>query len=318
MIPLSSQETQQNVVARSGDGILSLLRKNGLSPSKVDDFIQLNKKQLGPDNRVYAGKIYVLPTQTETLGNSIPVSTISYPIFGPNYLQVKVKNNSLKGAVYYLKSGHGGPDPGAMGKYLNHTLCEDEYAYDVILRLGRNLIENGATVYFITRDPNDGIRDEMFLTADKDEVCYPHLDIPLNQVLRLKQRTNAVNKLYPANAGKFQRMISIHVDARSKGENIDVFFYYDKRSKTGEKAARILKTTFEEKYRKNQPNRGYEGTVSDRDLYVVTHSKPVSVYIELGNIHHARDQQRIDNPDNRQALANWLAVGLIKDYKLNK
>lgn len=242
---------------------------------------------------------------------------VVFPIFGPNYKEIQVKNNILNGAVYYLKSGHGGPDPGAMGKYMNYTLCEDEYAYDVILRLGRNLIENGATVYFITRDPNDGIRDEQFLPADKDEVCYPDLTIPLNQVQRLKQRTNAINNLFEVNKGKFQRMISIHVDARSKGKNIDVFFYYDKISPKGLKTAKILKNTFEEKYKKNQPNRGYKGTVSNRDLYVVTQSKPVSVYIELGNIHHARDQKRIIQPDNRQALANWLLEGLIRDFRQN-
>jgi len=244
--------------------------------------------------------------------------TRTFKIFGSAHQQVKITGSALKGAVYYLKSGHGGPDPGALGKYLKHTLCEDEYAYDVTLRLGRKLIENGATVYFIIRDPNDGIRDKEYLTPDKDEVCYPEKTIPLNQVERLKQRTNAINALYNANAGKFQRMIAIHIDSRSKGKNIDVFFYHDKVSKKGEKAAIILKTTFEEKYRKHQPDRGYRGTVSPRNLYVVSNSKPVSVFIELGNIHHRLDQQRIVNPNNRQALANWLAEGLIRDYRTNK
>ena len=197
-------------------------------------------------------------------------------------------------------------------------ITEDEYAYDVILRLGRNLIENGATVHFIVIDPNDGIRDEQFLKPDKDEVCNPNLTIPINQVQRLKQRTDAVNRLYNQNKGGFHRMVSVHVDARSKGQNIDVFFYHDQRSKTGARAAQILKNTFEEKYRRHQPNRGYRGTVSDRNLYVVRNSIPVSVYIELGNIHHARDQQRIISPDNRQALANWLTDGLIEDFKTNK
>ncbi|HPJ79032.1 MAG TPA: N-acetylmuramoyl-L-alanine amidase [Prolixibacteraceae bacterium] len=245
-------------------------------------------------------------------------TTKTFKIFGPKYQQVTIKSNTLAGAVYFLKSGHGGPDPGAMGKYGGHTLCEDEYAYDVILRLGRNLIEQGATVYFIIRDPNDGIRDDQYLKADKDEVCTPDLAIPLNQVQRLRQRTGAINKLSRNHKGKFQRMISVHVDARSKNKNIDVFFYHDHRSKTGQKTARIMKETFEEKYRRHQPNRGYQGTVSDRNLYVVANSLPVSVYIELGNIHHSRDQQRIVSADNRQALANWMTEALVKDFKTNK
>jgi N-acetylmuramoyl-L-alanine amidase len=244
--------------------------------------------------------------------------TRTIKILGPVNQQVRITGSSLNGAVYYLKSGHGGPDPGAMGKYRNYALCEDEYAYDVILRLGKKLIENGAAVYFIIRDPNDGIRDREFLTPDKDEVCYPGQTIPLNQVERLKQRTNAINSLYNKNKGKFQRMVSIHIDSRSKGKNIDVFFYHNRQSKKGEKAAKILKTTFEEKYRKHQPDRGYHGSVSPRNLYVLTHSLPVSVFVELGNIHHSIDQKRIIDSNNRQALANWLAEGLIKDFRTNK
>lgn len=239
-------------------------------------------------------------------------------ILGAALQDVRITGNSLKGAVYYLESGHGGPDPGAMGIYLQQTLCEDEYAYDVILRLGRKLIENGATVYFITRDKNDGIRQGTFLPCDTDEICYPDSEIPLDQVKRLKQRTDAVNNLYLKNKISFQRFISIHVDARSRDQNIDVFFYHDKRSKKGAKAANILKNTFNAKYEKHQPGRGYRGTVSDRNLYVVANSLPVSVYIELGNINHRLDQQRIIDADNRQALANWLAEGLMNDFRTNK
>ncbi len=108
-----------------------------------------------------------------------------YPIFGRKYELVETKTNYLKGSVYYLVSGHGGPDPGAMGKYQNHVLCEDEYAYDITIRLARNLVENGATVYMITMDPNDGIRDETFLMPDKDAVCYPNQGVPLNKLKRL-------------------------------------------------------------------------------------------------------------------------------------
>jgi N-acetylmuramoyl-L-alanine amidase len=250
-------------------------------------------------------------------GEAVP-EIKTFKIFGTAYQNVKITSSLLNGAVYYLKSGHGGPDPGAMGEYMNNILCEDEYAYDVILRLGRKLIENGATVYFIIRDSNDGIRDNEFLKPDKDETCYPDLTIPLNQVERLKQRTNTINSLYEKNKGKFQRMIAIHVDSRSKGKNIDVFFYHDKVSKKGRKAATILKNTFEEKYRLHQPDRGYQGNVSQRDLYVLTHSKPVSIFIELGNIHHSLDQKRIIDSNNRQALANWLAEGLIRDFRTNK
>jgi N-acetylmuramoyl-L-alanine amidase len=327
--PYKVNAQQKEVVAEKGDGIYTILTRNGLSFSEYSKtFIELNKNKLGKDNTLLAGVKYKLP---DGKGNETPtavkpataatntVGTVkTFDIFGPAYKNVEIISNELNGAIYYLVPGHGGPDPGAVGKYGNQILCEDEYAYDVTLRLARNLIQRGATVYMIVIDPNDGIRDESILKADKDEVCYPNLTIPLNQLKRLKQRTDAVNALYSKNKNAFHRMICIHVDSRSHGENIDVFFYHDKRSNTGEKTAKILQKTFQEKYDANQPGRGYKGTVTWRNLYELQNSYPPAVFIELGNINHHRDQQRFIIANNRQALANWLTQGLITDFKTNK
>lgn len=317
--PFSVSAQQTEVVAEKGEGIYRLLDRCGYSASQyLDAFIELNKDRLGPGNTLFAGRKYKLPSKGNEVTSGPASSVRRFDVFGKNYADVEIIDNQLKGAVYYLKAGHGGPDPGAVGIYGNWQLCEDEYAYDVTLRLARNLTQHGATIYLITRDPNDGIRDDSYLKPDKDEVCYPNLRIPLNQTRRLKQRTDAVNSLYRKHKGSFQRMIAIHVDSRSHGENIDVFFYHDHRSDTGRKAARILQKTFQRKYDQHQPGRGYNGTVSDRNLYVVRNTYPVAVYIELGNINHRRDQQRFIISSNRQALANWLFEGLLEDFKTNK
>ncbi len=324
----------KEVIAIKGDGIYKLLKRNGINPSKYTDaFVELNKTRLGKDNTLFAGVKYKLPdTGTSAIETIVaamdapPTPTTSkisaqikhFDMFGQKYADVEIKTDELKGAVYYLIAGHGGPDPGAVGKYAGHQVCEDEYAYDVTLRMARNLIEKGATVYMITLDKNDGIRDESFLRADKDEVCYPNQTIPLNQVKRLHQRVDATNKLYKQNRNAFQRVIIIHVDSRSKGENIDIFFYHDIQSTTGKKAATTLQRTFHNKYNLHQPGRGYQGTVSSRNLYVLKNTYPAGVYIELANINHDRDIKRLIIADNRQAVANWLTEGLITDFNTNK
>lgn len=319
LLPLFLNAQTKIVEAKKGEGIYRLLARNGLSAAKyLDLFIEMNKDNLGADNSLYAGVKYKLPDPNVKITRNANAKVARFEIFGKDYAEVEIKNENLDGAIYYLVAGHGGPDPGAIGTYNNKSLCEDEYAYDVTLRLARKLIENGATVYMITRDKDDGIRDESYLKPDKDERCYPNSKIPINQLRRLKQRTDAVNNLYRKNRGSFQRMIAIHVDSRSRGENIDVFFYHDKRSESGEKACRILQNKFQEKYDMHQPGRGYHGTVSSRGLYVVRNTYPVAVYIELGNINHRRDQQRFLLADNRQALANWLTEGLITDFVTNK
>lgn len=244
------------------------------------------------------------------------VKTITEPLFGKDFEQVEVVDQHLKGAVFYLVSGHGGPDPGAMGKIGKNVLCEDEYAYDVTLRFGRELLRHGAKVYFIVRDPHDGIRNELYLKSSKDEVCYPDLQIPLNQVERLKQRVDAINTLYRnEQQSNYKRCIELHVDARDTKKNIDIFFYYHEGNKLGERLASTLRNSIERKYQLKQPGRGYYGDVSTRNLYMLKKTIPTAVFIELGNIHHPRDQQRLIYENNRQALARWMCDGVTEDFQ---
>lgn len=314
---LLAQDNYKLARVRNGDGIITLLSRHGLSPKIYQDaFIKLNKAKLGKNNSLIKGKKYKLPLKKslKSLSNNVVI-----PLFGNKYKNVKVEDSRLKNAIFYLVAGHGGPDPGAVGKYGKRKLMEDEYAYDVTLRLARNLIQHGATVHMITRDNNDGIRDASYLAADQDEKCYPNKTIPLNQLARLKQRTNAVNDLYKKNKKtKYQRVLIIHVDSRSNKENIDVFFYYDKRSKSGKLFSTNLLNTFNAKYKKHQSRRGYDGSISTRNLYVLKNTYPTATFIELGNINNKRDQLRFIKSDNRQALANWLFEGILLDYKNNK
>ncbi len=239
----------------------------------------------------------------------------TFPILGPKYEKTPIISSSMEGHVYYLISGHGGPDPGAIGHKDGHMLCEDEYAYDVTLRLARNLLQQGATVYMITRD-TDGIRDEEFLSSDKDETVWYNQRIPLNQVRRLRQRTAKINELYAkhkAEGAKVQRVIEIHIDSRYETQKVDIFFYYYPGSSKGQAMANEMYSTIKAEYDEHQANRGYRGVVRSRNLHTLRESAAPAVYIELGNITNEFDQKRLLIVNNRQAIANWLALG-IKNY----
>ncbi len=304
---LAQEETPYKIsIPQKGEGLYAFLSRNNLNPDKfTQQFLNLNKGKFGKNNALLLGVKYKIPA-TE--------SYLFEPLYGKEREKFKVESNDLSGAVYHLVSGHGGPDPGALGKYGDKTLAEDEYAYDITLRLAKKLQENGATVNMIIQDTNDGIRDESYLEMDKDEICNEEI-IPLEQIDRLKQRTKVINQLYIKNKPAYQRCVIIHVDSRSKGKAIDVFFYHSPKSKSGEKTAKELVKIFDEKYNKHQPSRGYSGIVSSRNLYLLRKTYPTAVFIELGNIRNYRDQQRFILENNRQALANWLYEGLLSDYK---
>ena len=342
---------QQKATPKAGEGISSFLLRHNRSPKKYyDDFIELNKQKLGKNNVLKVGVTYVIPPvkkSTTTSAKTTPAkntgaknttsegagtkqasskakstkigTTINEPLFGKQLANVKVPSNRLAGACFYVVSGHGGPDPGAIGKVGRYELHEDEYAYDIALRLARNLMQEGAEVHIIIQDAKDGIRDDSYLSNSKRETCMGDA-IPLNQVQRLQQRCDKINALYRKDRKNhsYCRAIFIHIDSRSKGKQTDVFFYYSNKKGDSKRLANNMKDTFESKYDKHQPNRGFSGTVSGRNLYVLSHTTPASVFVELGNIQNTFDQRRLVINSNRQALAKWLMEGFLKDYKEKK
>lgn len=239
-----------------------------------------------------------------------------FPVFGKKYAKTPLASRKLQGKVFYIISGHGGPDGGAEGTRAGNTLCEDEYAYDVSLRLVRLLVSHGATAFMIVRDPNDGIRDEAYLKCDKDEVVWGDQEIPLDQKERLAQRTELINQFterYLKAGISDQTIIEIHVDSRHRHHETDVFFYYRPDSEPSKSLAQKMHQTFLQKYTKVRAQKQYNGTVSPRGLFTLRETTtPVAVYVELGNIRNSWDQQRLVVPSNRQALANWLCAALLR------
>ena len=160
-----SVQAQQKATPKAGEGISTFLLRHNRSPKKYyDDFVELNKQKLGKNNVLKMGVTYVIPpvkrssgtsakpapakktarkevstedtvTKSRTSGAKKIGTTINEPLFGKKLSSVKVSSNRLAGACFYVVSGHGGPDPGAIGWVGKHELHEDEYAYDIALRL---------------------------------------------------------------------------------------------------------------------------------------------------------------------------------------
>jgi N-acetylmuramoyl-L-alanine amidase len=236
-------------------------------------------------------------------------------LFGPSYKKVKHLDDLLTGCVFYLDPGHGGPDPGAIGYKDGKELTEDEYAYDVTLRLAHNLLEHNATVFMVIIDSTDGIRDEQYLKNNTDEYFGTGKLITGDQKERLQGRIDYINSLTSKFPEKKQRLIVIHVDSRETEQRIDVFFYHKPGDSLSKKYAETLMETLERKYNNSQPGRGYSGNVTDRNLYMLRRSPVISVYIELGNLQNPQDQLRFINKNNRQAIANWLCEGILHNER---
>lgn len=348
---LSAQsDSVRTVVAQQGDGIYKILRENGYEAKDYyHDFLEINKDKIQQEDQLILGETYILPPKHEIAEpehvviidtvpqlcikpDSVHVADSSPQVVVPEVPakpkpQVKmelriadtIKGTALKGAVFYLIAGHGGPDPGATSYVDGVMISEDEYAYDITLRLARCIEEQSGKVYLIIDDPDDGIRDEKILKIDYDEYYYPGFEISRDKNQRLLERAEAVNKLFYANkSAKYQRVVEIHLDSRPSSQRVDAFFYYCHGSSKGKKLAETMYNVFRQKYAKFQPNRGYFGTVEERNLLVIKKVIPPAAFMEAGNINNERDRKRLLDANNRQALAKWLSEALIQDYKANQ
>ncbi|MFK7934288.1 MAG: N-acetylmuramoyl-L-alanine amidase [Saprospiraceae bacterium] len=205
-----------------------------------DDWINKKTKETATENKMSEEELAEaleaeakasekVKTSNKTDFANAAVGERNFPIFGKKYAYTPLESNKLKGQVFYIVSGHGGPDPGAMTKLAGRSICEDEYSYDVALRLCRKLVANGATAYMITRDPNDGIRDGKYLKSDRDEVLWGNVRMYRQHKPRLFQRSNIINELFEKHKKQGvegQKLIAIHIDSRSKRAQTDLFFYY--------------------------------------------------------------------------------------------
>lgn len=281
-----------------------------LSPSNSTNYVSDSsestvKTEVSPMTNVH--------TPGETVLKNTGVKMINVPLFGPKFENVYIEDFTLQGQVYYIISGHGGIDPGAVYQNGKIKLCEDEYAYDVALRLARNLMQHGAIVEIIVQDPNDGIREGLYLDCDTDELTLGQHLIPVSQKTRLQDRASKVNQLYnkyQKQGYKIHKAIEIHVDSRNQNHRQDVFFYYNNNSKKSKEMADNIRNVFQSKYDQHQKGRGYKGFIEDRGIYMVRAVTPPMVFVELANIRNESDQKRLLVNTNRQALANWLFEGI--------
>lgn len=176
-------------------------------------------------------------------------------------------------------------------------------------------MQEGAEVRIIIQDAKDGIRDGKYLSNSKRETCMG-ASIPLNQVARLQQRCAKINELYKKDRKNYKYCRAVFFMWTAVARAIRPMYSLPLQNKPDSKRlAKTMKKTFESKYDKHQPNRGFTGTVSARNLYVLANTSPASVFVELGNIQNTFDQRRFVISSNRQALAKWMMEGFIADYK---
>lgn len=218
------------------------------------------------------------------------------------------KKGSLYGWVVVVDPGHGGQDPGSSRMHGGARVTEDEYVYDVALRVQRLIRERqGISILTIT----DKIGERNLSPAKKLPDSRTERFAVDGTLVRARQSGldrrialgNITHRRYPNHK---QAWISIHFDALGSSPSIKGVRII--AADTASRLARALRRSFgiENRLREKSPVvKSGDRAHGIRRLYVLNSSNQIGerVLIELGNFRNDIDLWRIRDPKVREAYA---------------
>ncbi|SFB66568.1 N-acetylmuramoyl-L-alanine amidase [Flagellimonas taeanensis] len=287
---LFAQEASYYMVkAEQGDGIFSLLRKQGLDPAKhYEAFVKLNSENIKDGSFLKVGTAYKIPQAADALKKTgVVVRTgegAEEPIFDGELAQMSLKSDKLKDAVYYIIT----EDP---------QNTENDYVKDVAESLAADLMVHGAKVYIMGDGVSEPVNGEV-VTANQKMGSY----------------IEVINKRYIQNTGKYQRVLVIRADGVSGKEDMDVAVYHYNKSEEGQRLAENIQNMFKRHSVSNRSYKDINMIFEDKNsLYLARNILPAISLLTLENASKTSNQKIAVRPDKKQ-FASLISDGIMNDY----
>ncbi len=202
----------------------------------------------------------------------------------------------LKGWRIIIDPGHGGHDPGAIvsntdGEDRPIHVVEDEYVYDIALRLYKKLRYQGAQVELTVISPNHLIRENLRATMtfvhEQNEV---YNDATINQkksqvvrpmLANIYQRVRIANHFFKGARQNRTLFISLHADNSPNRPKGPLVIYLDYRGKVDTRSrafAKVMQKAIDEP--------GLSAQIQGRNLAVLQNNQAhAEILIEIRNVH---------------------------------
>ncbi|MBD0777165.1 N-acetylmuramoyl-L-alanine amidase [Maribacter sp. ANRC-HE7] len=278
-----SQENLETVVAKNGDGILSILRNEGIDIAKYyEQFLELNQDKLNNGSRLSVGETYVMPYAPDSFKNRGVLVQIGHggerPIFDEELATLRRKDSSLINTVYYLIEHDGGEG----------TKVQDPLKDGIAVNMARKLLQSGARVYLFTSEAKDSL----------DLIDY----------------VGEINKKYLRHNGDYQRLVVMNVDDVNSKTKTDVMVYHYAESVESKRfAANILKV-FGGNVVKQGPLEDYSKVFTDfKSIAFAKNILPPITLINMGS-KPADDEKTMKVTSDRENIANLITNGILSDY----
>ena len=278
-----AQDSLQIVVAKNGDGIFSMLRNEGINIVKYyAEFIELNQDKIKNGSQLIVGEEYIIPDAPDSFkrrGTKIVMPDArETPIFKGELASLKIKDSTLKHAVFYVLTNKGkGVEKGA--KKSNDGIA---------VRMARKLLQSSARVYLLNSSSNDS--------------------------LDLIDFVSVINKKYLKHTGDYQRLLVINSDDISTKSKTDVTVYHYAESKEGKKFAdNILKVFGKNTIKYKSLNEYSEIFIDAKNIAFAKNILPIITFIDMG-AKGTNNKKTLKVTTNKKNIADLITSGILSDY----
>ncbi|MEM8928278.1 MAG: hypothetical protein AAGC45_08740 [Bacteroidota bacterium] len=291
------------VKAEQGDGIFSLLRKQGLDPSKYyAEFVELNEGNIKNGSHLYLGKEYLIPDApdsfkkmalnvTEDIKNDIP-------IFDKELAQISLKSDKLQEAVLYLLPGVNG---------IKESKLLENIRNQIMRAVAKELMVHGAKVYLV-----EELEEDNEISFGKSNLGAEKAIADRNQ---MQHFVGTINKHYLQNVGKYQRVVVLNFNENAESSKFyEVSIFHHGKSLEGERFAQTLQGIFT----KNSVRRSKENQVeifeNTNNLYLAKNVLPPVTMIDIYGSDKTNMTERISISPREKLLTNIITNGVLRDF----
>lgn len=273
-----SQEIQHTVIAKSGDGIFSLLRNEGIEVAKYyEEFIELNEANIKNGSHLIVGKEYKIPFAPDSFKNT--GVRIQFPnnqdeaIFKYELASLKRIDSTMRNTVYY---------------FITDASNENIEEIDIVEKMARKLIQRKAKVYLL----NYSGKDDSNL-----------LDL-----------TTIINKKYLMHSGHYQRVLVFKNNGDVKNAQTNITLYHNANSKDGRKMVDNLLLTLGENKIKQKSLNDYAGVFNDfKRVSFAKNLLPTLTFVEIGEKGKS-EVKSVKISSNKKNIADMITGGILRDY----
>ncbi|GGG36047.1 hypothetical protein GCM10011414_01720 [Croceivirga lutea] len=299
----TAQEEMYTVTAAQGDGIFSLLRKEGLDPVKYyGEFLTINKENLKNGSELVLGKQYFIPLVEDSYKNmgvkmDLEKGTET-AIFNEELALLNTKSDHLKNAIIYLMLASNSEDEKAELSNLKE---------EVLRSIAEELMVNGAKVYLLKGNAEDQVSDiGSFEYTSKTEA-------PMAPIQDMREYVDIINSAYLKNFGKYQRLVVINLDeALDNSIYHKVSIYHDDNSE-GKRFAHNLQNILKEK--KIATGKDFTKVFAQKNnVYLAKNAMPPLTLLEIENTSNVKAEGRVRVKPNKTWLTNTITSGIFNDY----